>query len=197
MIYFYDESDKFINALFSQEKTNASGNASAELIVDGKSWGVFTSLELLRLKSLLENSDLGDLNNMIKNIPVRSDSQIWNKTSAEEYQDREIFETNITSGVSKSTVKEDYILKDPNVDPGKTANYNPKVSVKTTVIDLGEYTHQGFSGEWSQRQRAFALKRRNDLLVAVIEALKECNKCEVEESKLTALKIFEYIFTGE
>ncbi len=191
--YFIKESGSFINALFSQEKTNSMGVATAELKVEGKSWGIFTSLELLRLKSLIEASDLGNLTGMLEGIPVRSDSQIWKATEAEEYSNRAVWETELMSGISRTTEKEQYILHDPNMAAGKVANYSPQVAVKTNTIEIGDYTNQHFSGQWSHRERAGVLKRRNDLLVAVVQALKECNDCEVVESNLTAEKIFGYI----
>jgi len=191
--YFIKESEDFINALFSQEKTNASGNAVATLTVDGQDWGVFSSLELLRLKSLLESGDLGNLTALLENTPVRSNSQIWNRTETDEYSKRTVWETELISGVSKTTAKEEYILQDPNLASGKINNYIPKVSVKTTTIEIGDYTNQYFSGQWSHRERAGALKRRNDLLIAVIQALKECNECISIESDLTAERIFGYI----
>jgi hypothetical protein len=196
--YFLEESKEFINALFSQERTNASGLVTANLIVEGKDWGKFTSLELLRLKSLLESSDLGNLEQMLSSIPVRSDAEIWQKTTAEEYQDRNIWQSPLQEGVSKTTEKEEYILIDPNIErlTELGASYSPKTSVKTKPVEVGDYTYQKFSGEWSQREKAAALKRRNDLLVAVIKALKECNDVVVEESALTAEKIFGYIFKG-
>jgi len=191
--YFIKESEEFVNALFSQEKTNSDGIASAPLIVNGKQWGIFTSLELLRLKSLLEASDLGNLTGMLDTIPVRADSQIWNPTKAEEYENRAIWETELISGISRTTVKEEYILHDPNIAAGKVSNYSPQVAVKTTTLEIGDYTSQHFSGQWSHRERAGALKRKNDLLIAVIQALKECNDCEIVKSGLTADKIFGYI----
>jgi hypothetical protein len=193
--YFIKESSQFIDALFSQEKTNGMGLATAELVVNGESWGTYTSLELLRLKSLLENSDLGKLEEMLASIPVRSDAQIWDKTTNEDYVGRNIWETPLVSGVSRTTIKEEYILEDPNLKAGVL--YTPKVAQRNKPQDIGDYTLQEFSGEWSHRERAGALKRRSDLIVAVTRALKESNDCEAVESNLTANKIFEYIFKGQ
>ena len=195
--YFIKEAELFINAQFSQEKTNASGLAVADLIVGTDNWGSFTSLELLRLKTLIESGDLGNLEPMLSVIPVRSDAEIWNKTTEEEYTDREIWETPKISGETRTTEKEEYILQDPNIATGKvTSSYVPKVSYRTKTVVIGDYTRQSFSGEWSQRQRAMALKRRSDLLAAVVVALKECNSCETQSSELTAEKIFGFIFKG-
>ena len=194
--WFLKESAAFVDALMSQERTNAMGLAKAELIVDGISWGEFTSLELLRLKSLLESADLGSLESMIANIPVRSDAVIWNPTTVEEYQGRKIFETPIVGGIARTSEKVEQVLEDPNLKYGVPPNYVPKTTLKTVAVEVGDYTQQKFSGEWSHRERAEALKRRGTLLTAVVVALKECNDCEAVSSQLTSKRIFDYLFRG-
>jgi len=188
--WFKENSKDYIDALFSVEATNSSGDAKSELIVGGELWGIFTSLELLRLKSVIENNDLRAV---LENIPVRSDSVIWDKNTTEQYADRDIFQTNLSEGVEKTTVKESYILADPNIGASSTRAYTPQIAQKNTVHELGDYTHQYFSGEMSQRDRATILKRRSTLLTAIIEALKQCNDVEVVKSKLNSDKIFNYL----
>lgn len=197
LLYYKKESAEFVDALMSQEKTNSSGVAKVELIVDGNSWGIFTSLELLRLKDLLESGNLGSIEQLLSNIPVRPDSEIWEVSTQEEYQGRNIWQGKLNSGVSKTTEKEEYILPDPNIatlSKLPNSSYTPKTSFKTKVVEVGDYTMQSFTGAWSHRERAYALKRRNDLLVAVIAALKVANDCESIKSTLTAEKIFGFIF---
>lgn len=196
--FFVKESSEFIDALFCQEKTNSMGLAKAELVVNDNSWGEFSSLELLRLKSVLESSDLGNIEAVISNIPVRSDSEVWNESSDADYEGREVFETEKIAGVNKTTVKTPYVLDDPNLR-GKTnpANYTPPIVTRDEVMELGDYTKQNFSGEWSHRQRAMALKRRSDLLSAIVVALKKANECESVKSDLTSEKIFTFIFKGQ
>jgi hypothetical protein len=188
--WFKANAKDYIDALFAQEATNASGNAKAELIVDGENWGTYTSLELLRLKSIVEANNL---HGMLEAIPVRSDSEEWSESKNEMYADKNIFETPLITGVIKTTEKENYILKDPNVDHN-SPNYTPTVGVKTTTVELGDYTQQRFSGQWTQRKRAEALKRRATLLTAIIETLKKCNEADVVNSELTSDKIFGYLF---
>lgn len=194
--YIISASKEYIDALFSQEKTNASGVSKVRLIVDNIDFGEYTSLELLRLKSLLEN---GDLESMYSNIPVRSDSEIWNPTTNEMYLDRKtVFESELVKGVKKSTTKESYILVDPNIEKlGKDTKYTPQIATKDTIIDLGDFTYQKFSGEYTHRQRAEILKRRTILLSAVIEALKEANDVEAISSDMTAEKLFGFLHTGK
>jgi hypothetical protein len=194
--YFIENTSEFIDALFSQEKTNAMGLAKAELIVDGKSWGEFTSLELLRLKTLIESQDLGKLEDLIAHIPVRSDSEVWEESDHEE--GRELWETELLKGVNKTTIKEPYIVKDPNLDTKDIPQgYSPPVVSRDIVHELGDYTVQKFSGEWSQRERATALKRRAALLNGITVALKAANEVEAVSSDLTGGKIFGYLFFGK
>ena len=193
--YFVDNSSPFIDALFSQEKTNSSGTAKAELIVDGNVWGTFTSLELLRLKSLLESNDTGDLGSMIEKIPVRKDSVIWSNSKSEDYTGRKVYENNLDGGEAKTTVKESHVLLDPNLK-GKELpiNYTPPIAQKDAILVLGDYTRQEFSGEWSHQERALCLRRRTTLLTAITQALKAANDCEAIKSEITAKRIFDYLF---
>lgn len=182
----------YLDALFSQEKTNASGTAKAELKVGEYNFGTLTSLELLKLKSLLES---GGFISLHESIPVRNDDEQWEETTSEMYKGRAIFESELQKGVRKTTTKENYILTDPNLESLKGGNYTPQVAVKDTIVDLGEYTHQRFSGEWSHRQRAEVLRKRSQLHTAVIEALKVANEVESVPSELNSKVLFDYLYT--
>ena len=189
--WFENNAKDYVDALFSVEATNASGLAKAELIVEDESWGEFTSLELLRLKSLLDHNDLKGL---FEQLPVRSDAIIWSKTEHEMYRGREIYETSIQEGVEKTTETTSYVLEDPNLSRLKDgAAYTPQIASKKTVVELGDYTYQSFTGTTSPRHKAEIMQRRAKLLTAVIEALKLCNEVEAQKSELTAEKVFGYL----
>lgn len=197
--WFEKSNGEYIDSLFAQEATNAAGRAKAELVVEGKSWGEFSSLELLRLKGLIEN---GKLQEMYTVIPVRSDAEQWDKTKEEQYKDRDIYESPKISGVKKSVTKENYILSDPNITTAVTGgkslpNYTPQIAVKDHIIEVGNYSYQKFSGELSHRERAEILRRRSALLNGVIVALKTANEAEAIESQLTSKRIFEYLHAGK
>lgn len=193
--YLIESSADYIDALFSQEKTNASGLATADVIVDGITlFSALSSAELLRLKSIISSSELEA---MYQNLPVRSDAETWNSTKNEMYIGREVFESPIQTGIKKSVTKVHYILEDPNVSQLKdTSKYVPQVGVKDTVLELGDYSYQRFSGETSQTKRAEILKRRTKILTAITEALKEANEVEAIQSTVTAKKIFGYLHEG-
>ncbi len=194
--WFTETQSKFIDALFSQEATNAAGIAKSKLTVDGIEFGEYSSLELLRLKSILEN---GELELMYANIPVRADDEEWNIATDSNYTSRKtIYEGVKLAGEKKSTTKESYIISDPNLanlKPG--SNYQPQLGVKETIMVLGNYTAQKFSGEWAPRERAELLRRRTKMLNAVIEALKIANEVEVVDSNMTAAKLFGYLHAGK
>lgn len=189
--YLEETASEHIDNLFSVEATNASGRAVVELVVDGQSWGNVSSLELLRLKSLLETNELEQT---YTTLPVRSDSDIWNPTTDSTYEDRDVVEGPLQVGIKNTLTKESYILQDPNLkNMTDTTKYVPQVASKDTIVPIGDYTVQHFSGEYSHRDRAEILRRRSKLLSAVIEALKNANDIEQEPSVITADLLFGYL----
>ena len=99
--------------------------------------------------------------------------------------------------MTRTTENEEVILKDPNLDPAHLpSNYSAKVTVKRKTVETGDYTQQKFTGEWTQRQRAELLKRKSDLLAAVIAALKEVNDTDVQTPLFDVDAVVDYITEG-
>lgn len=171
---------------FSVEKTNATG-VMAELIVDKVSWGEFSTLELLRLKSILDSK----LKLMINELPIRKENVIWEVTTDANYSGRDIFQTPLDTGYAQTTLKEDYILPDPlhSVDTPRL----PMVANKSTKANIGKYTNQEFSGEFTNKQRADLQVKYDKLYTAVIEALETANNVEIQESDLGD-KVLDFLF---
>jgi hypothetical protein len=192
LAWLSENSAKYINALFSQEATNASGTAKAPLIVDGVKWGDFSTLELLKLKSLLDSEDL---KNMYATLPVRADNKTWEVCSNPTYANRAIWQTPEDTGTSRTTIKEPYILPDPNCQPN-SPGYKPQVMQRDIPQDLGTYTRQEYSGEILHVERANMLLRAEKLRVAVVEALKVANEVEAIQSGLTSDLLFNWINAG-
>lgn len=192
--YLVDDSKDYIDALFAQERTNATGLATADVVVDGQIvFPGLTTAELLRLKTILSNTDL---DTMYASLPVRSDAEQWDKVTNDEAFEasRGLYESPIQEGTRKSTIKETYILSDPNVSQLKdTSKYVPLTAVRDTPMELGDYTFQKFSGETTQTVRAGILQRKKKLLTAVTEALKQANEVEATTSVVTAEKVFGYL----
>jgi len=169
----------FMNIAFSIEKTNASGRVTAELIVEDKVWGTYSSLELLRLKTTLDNTKLKGLYPI---LPVRSATELWKETTDDSYTGTDgVYQTPIEEGFAKTTIKESFILNDPHASEGNRAPIKGETSKQ---VNIGKYTTQKFSGELSLMERAVILKRYDNLYCAVIEALGRANVVPVEESNL-------------
>ena len=185
----------YFDALFSQEKTNASGFATAELSVDGIDFGTLTTLELLKLKSTLTDKSL---ETMYAEIPVRNEDEVWTETSDNDYKNRKtVFESIDNKGITKTTETTEYILEDPNIEKLTGAKYTPQVGHRKETMEQGEFSHQRFTGEYSHRERAEILRRRSKLIIAVTEALKKANEAEAVQSGLTGKKIFDYLHRGK
>lgn len=192
--WFTEHAIDYLDKKLSVEATNASGVANADLVVGGKVIANLSSQELLSLKSFLENKELIS---MWLSIPVRSDSEIWNPTIEEMYSTRDIFEKPLMSGIKKSLTKEQYILEDPNISKLKDASgYKPQIATRDTPLELGDWTDQEFSGEWTHLKRASLLQRRDVLYSSVIEALKKANEVEAVPSNVTASTIFNFLHKG-
>lgn len=193
--WFKNIASTYLNEVFSVEATNSIGAKKVELIVDGVSFGELTALELMRLKNILTSKELGT---MYERIPVYSDSEIWTPSSNPEYKGRNVLENELSRGSERTTETREEILKDPNIDPSNLpSNYRAAVASVRTTIEIGDYTHQKFTGEWSQRQKAELLNRKSKLLKAVIAALKDVNDGEAVKSNLDVDSLLNYIHNGK
>lgn len=193
--WFEQQSIPFLKELFAVEATNSKGANTVELVVDGISFGNLTALDLMRLKTLLTKKEWVE---MYENIPVRSDAEVWEPCTDSEYEGREIFQTPMLKGVTRTTESEEVILKDPNINPDKLpANYNARTTIKKKVVETGDYTLQNFTGGWTQRQKAELLRRRSQLLAAVVEALKEVNDTVSEKPNLNVETLVNFIHHGK
>jgi hypothetical protein len=176
----------YFTTVLSIEKTNSTG-IKAELIVAGKNWGEYSVLELLRLKSVMD----GKLRAIINELPIRDEKVIWDKTRKDYYGSRDVWETPVVEGYSKTTLKRTEILNDPHIKD--TANRPPVAVQIETQVNIGHFTEQKFSGEITMLQRAEILARFDQLYNAIIEALENSNNIEAQESDL-GKKFLEYIF---
>lgn len=185
---------RYLKLLFSVEATNSVGAKRVPLVVDGVLLGNLTAVELMRLKNVLTMANLDD---MCKNIPVRSDAKRWSKAGGD-YENREVFETDIVRSVDRTTIKTQEVLKDPNLDPKNLpGNYRAVVVERAQTVEMADQTRQEFSGEWTQAQKAYLLSRKSLILNAVIAALKEVNDAESVEANLDVDAMLGYLFFGE
>lgn len=193
--WFEQQSIPFLKELFAVEATNSKGANTVELVVDGISFGHLTALDLMRLKTLLTKKEWAE---MYENIPVRPDEKVWEPCTNPEYEGREVFQTPMLKGITRTTESEEVILKDPNINPDKLpANYNARTTIKKKTVETGDYTLQEFTGGWTHRQRAELLRRRSQLLAAVVEALKEVNDTVSEKPNLNVDTLVNFLHHGK
>ena len=176
----------YFTTVLSIEKTNSTGITS-ELVVAGTSWGQYSTLELLRLKSIMD----GKLKAILAELPIRDEKVIWEKTTKDYYGTRDVWETPVVSGFSKTTLKRTEIVNDPHIKdtPGRP----PVVASLDTQVNTGEFTDQRFSGEITMLERAEMLARYDQLYTGIIEALENANNVESVTSDL-GQKFIDYIF---
>lgn len=193
--WFEEKFIPYLKHLFQIEATNSKDAPRVELIVEGHSFGRLSATELMRLRNILTSKEL---DSMYENIPVRSDSFLWEACTDEEYEGREISQSPLLQSTERTTVTEEVILKDPNLDPANLpANYRAAVSKVQTTLEIGNSTHQDFTGEWTQRKRAELLRRKSAILSAITAALKEVNDVDVENENLNAEAFMKYLHYGE
>jgi hypothetical protein len=64
------------------------------------------------------------------------------------------------------------------------------------MVEVGDSTHQEFTGEWTQHKRAELLRRKSELLSAITVALKEVNEIEAVKSNLNADALVNFLHYG-
>lgn len=184
--YLKENTRQYLEVVMSIEKTNCLSGSQVELIVENDSWGMFTQLELLRLKGILDNSLFKQI---YANVPTRDLSIHWSLSEREEYKGRGVWETKVDSGKAKTTTKTTYIVQDPHADKG---NRPPVTATTDTQVEVGEFTSQKFSGALGYSDKARMITKIDTLYKAVIAALEECNAVEIIKSDL-GTKLFDYI----
>ena len=185
----------YLEEVFSVEATNSYDAPRVDLIVDGVHFGKLSAAELMRLRNIVTNKEL---DSMYQNIPVRSDAKIYEPCTDEEYAGRNIMQTSLSKSVERTTETEEVILKDPNIDPVHLpANYRATTTIKRKTVEIGDSTHQEFTGAWTQRQKAELLRRKSAIINAIAVALKEVNDIEISESNLDCKKLIEYLHYGK
>lgn len=184
--WFKQYTQDYFDTVLSIEKTNSTGIKS-ELVVAGKNWGEYSVLELLRLKSILD----GKLRAIINELPIRDEKVIWNKTTKDYYGNRDVWETPVVEGFTKTTLKRTEIINDPHI---KDTEGRPPVAVQIeTQVNVGHFAEQKFTGEITMLERAEILVKYDQLYNGIIEALENANNIETVESDL-GKKFIEYIF---
>lgn len=184
--WFKQYTKDYFDTVLSIEKTNSTGIKS-DLVINGSSWGEYSVLELLRLKTIMD----GKLKAIIAELPIRDEKVIWHKTTKDYYGNRDVWETPVIEGYSKTTLKRMEIINDPHI---KEAPNRAPVPVQIeTQVNIGHWAEQKFSGEITMLQRAEILVKYDLVYNGIIEALENANNTETQESDL-GKKFIDFIF---
>lgn len=184
--WFKKYSAEYLDTVLSIEKTNSMG-VKAKLVVEGEVWGEYTVLELMRLKSIIT----GKMAQMFKSLPIRPAGTLWTKTSDPVYAGREVYESTVDTGSTKTTLKRIVVVEDPYI---KDAPGRPPVTQPIdTPVNTGNYTRQDFSGAITNGQRAEFEVKLNSILRGIIEAMEEANSVNIVPSDLGG-KTLNYLF---
>lgn len=184
--WFHEHSKDFLGTVLSIEKTNAQ-NINADLVVAGALWGSYTTLELLRLKGILDSK----LKLMIQDLPIRPEVELWSKSTDEIYKDRDVYENEVDKGFTKTTLKRTMVVEDPYAKDNPTRP--PVIQQIDTPVNTGSYARQFFHGGITNLERAKMEVKLNDLYKGVIAALETANNANLVDSDLGD-KVLDHLF---
>lgn len=167
---------KGIDAHISKEETNASEKARAELIIEGKNFGLFSATSLLALES-----HLNKIRDLYANIPLLD--------SAKQFH----FDTQ--EGVYKTEPEVKFrSVKRPKVIVKYEATEKHPAQTELLYLDIqvGKYETVYTSGRLTLTQKSQLMKRIEGLLEAVKMARSKANHAEVTKIKV-GQELFNFI----
>lgn len=182
---------KFINKtvsiyenLLSIDKTNSSSR-TIELVVDDKSFGKFTVLELMRLKSELTRNEFVKV---IDNMPIEPNRN-WSVV------DNGIKYSTTSTYKDKTTVRKPIIVKDPNVNPDNLpAHYTGNVQYIDEEVIIGSYTQVYMTSAFDAQYVQKVSENYKKLIIAITNAITELNNTETIKTEGDVDKVFGFIF---
>lgn len=173
--YFLKRWRPYLELTIAKEETNASGNATAEVMVDDKSFGTFNVTALLALEKNMELF-IG----AIREIPTLDPTHEW-KLEDGKYVSKHSEETQKTMKRSR-----------PIILYEATKEHPAQVEMTTYDVVAGTWTSTRSSGKFSPKEKADLLERAEQFLLAVQKARSKANSCDVKTFDSSG--IFDYIF---
>jgi hypothetical protein len=168
-----------LNTILEVEETNCSGNAKAELIVDGISMGVFSATSLLAMER-----EITAVRGVCKEIPTLDPAREWKSD-----QDADKI------GVYKSAVEErirTVKIEEPVVLYPHTDAHPAQAVLRAKDTPVGKYSTTYFTGKMTPLEKSELLARVDKTLESVKRARAEANSCEVVGVNIAG-KLFTYI----
>lgn len=169
-----------IDVTLTKEETNCSGNARAELIIGGNSFGSFSATGLLSLEGALTKLR----NDLYKHIPTLDPSVIWHKDTE-----------NPRKGMFKSEASTKFrsvTRKKPIVAYPATAEHPAQVVIESYDEQVGKYLTTQYSGKISPKAKADIIERLDQVIFSVKQARAKANNSDTVPIKL-AQNLFAYI----
>jgi len=167
---------KSVNVVLSKEETNASGNARAELIVEGTNFGSLSATSLLYLEK-----SLTELRKLYEGVPTLVPGKVWHFNP-----DLDIYETD--QSVTYRNIKE--IV--PVILYPATDKHPAQVKETTQSKKVGEYHETHRSGRVFPKVKSALLDRIDSLIREVKLTREKANTTVISEVTL-AEQLFKFI----
>ena len=168
-----------VDTILEVEETNGSGNAKADLTIDGVSLGKFSATSLLSLERELSN-----VRTVCKEIPTTDPAREWT-----------LDETVAVPGLYKSaeenrvrTIK----IEEPVTLYPATDRHPAQTALRAKDIPVGIWHTIYRTGKMTPLKKSVLLSRIDNVLEIVKRARAQANSCEVVKVDVSS-KIFEYI----
>ncbi len=178
LVYAQEAVIRAIDATVSKEETNASGNAKAELKVNGKSFGIFSATSLLVLERYLTW-----LREEYKDIPTLDPAKSWKKDNQ---SGRSIYTTQ--PFVSYRVLRKNR----PVVLAAATDKHPAQVNLVEEEVQVGKYSSVYSSGKLTPLEKSLLLGKIDALLCEVKITREKANQADVIQKKV-GKEIFDFI----
>jgi hypothetical protein len=179
LLFLADQIGDIFNITLSKEETNASGNAKANLIIDGEDYGSYSAISFLALGKMLVR-----LREIYDKIPLRDTAKRWEQIQSNERSER--WQSNTES---KDKLKKMLRFQQFNDLTGK---HDFKIEKWTDDVPIGKVHRTYFSGATDVHTKAMLLQRIDKIIVAVDNARIRANQCEAVQVKLMD-RLFDYL----
>jgi len=172
---------RYLDAVLQKEETNASGAATAELIIREFSFGTFAATSLLAIEK-----NLVQFIEMLRVIPTLDPSIEWEIDGDVRGQYKAKYDEIQTRSAKK---QEPIVLYDA------TKEHPAQVQMGTYDVIIGTWTAKRVSAKISSGEKALMLDRAEELLIGVKKARTKANECGVVP--VQSSKFFTFITTGK
>lgn len=176
--YITNPVSKSIDATISKEETNASGNAKAEVEINGINLGALSATALLALEK-----ELVKLRGIYSTIPTLDPSRSWRRDESE------VGMRFITDPVKSIRTQK---VQSFTTVAQATKEHPAQVAQVTKDVNIGKYETTYVSGKITPLVKSRLLGRIDNLIEGVKKARSVANQAEVVRNKLGE-KIFSYI----